>query len=127
MVLSISEGLNFSNFGNSPCEVLVSTAGVFSAGFAGCVTWAKTWDTRSEQQHMKSRQRRIDTSGAANKNPGFCVAGHRSSQAGSPIYAFNDTWEHMVVFLVPVRQWSDGTADQQREVLTVAYLDHAMN
>jgi hypothetical protein len=31
---------------------------------------------------------------------------------GSPIYAFNDTWEQMVVFLVPVRQWSDGTADQ---------------
>ena len=31
---------------------------------------------------------------------------------GSPIFAFNDTWEHMVVFLVPVRQWSDGTADQ---------------
>ena len=31
---------------------------------------------------------------------------------GSPIFAFNDTWEHMVTFLVPVRQWSDGTADQ---------------
>jgi hypothetical protein len=31
---------------------------------------------------------------------------------GSPIFAFNDTWERMVVFLVPVRQWSDGTADQ---------------
>ena len=35
-----------------------------------------------------------------------------AGQPGSPIYAFNDTWEHMVVFLVPVRQWSDGTADQ---------------
>ena len=35
-----------------------------------------------------------------------------AGQAGSPIVAFNDTWEHMVVFLVPVRQWSDGTADQ---------------
>ena len=31
---------------------------------------------------------------------------------GSPIYAFNDTWEQMVTFLVPVRKWSDGTADQ---------------
>ncbi len=31
---------------------------------------------------------------------------------GSPVIAFNDTWEHMVVFLVPVRRWSDGTADE---------------
>ena len=31
---------------------------------------------------------------------------------GSPVIAFNDAWEHMTVFLVPVRQWSDGTADQ---------------
>jgi hypothetical protein len=31
---------------------------------------------------------------------------------GSPIFAFDDTWEHMVTYLVPVRQWSDGTADQ---------------
>lgn len=30
---------------------------------------------------------------------------------GSPILAFNDTWEHLTTFLVPVRQWSDGTAD----------------
>jgi len=29
-----------------------------------------------------------------------------------PIFAFNDTWEHLTVFLVPVRQWSDGTADR---------------
>jgi hypothetical protein len=29
----------------------------------------------------------------------------------SPINAFNDTWEHLTTFLVPVRQWSDGTAD----------------
>ena len=35
-----------------------------------------------------------------------------AGQPGSPIFAFNDTWEHMVVFLVPVRQWSDGTAYQ---------------
>jgi len=31
---------------------------------------------------------------------------------GSPIFAFNDTWEHFTTFLVPVRQWSDGTADR---------------
>jgi hypothetical protein len=30
----------------------------------------------------------------------------------SPINAFNDTWEHLTTFLVPVRQWSDGTADR---------------
>lgn len=29
----------------------------------------------------------------------------------SPIIAFNDAWEHLTTFLVPVRQWSDGTAD----------------
>jgi hypothetical protein len=33
-------------------------------------------------------------------------------QPGSPIYAFNDTWEHLTTFLVPVRQWSDGTEDR---------------
>lgn len=31
---------------------------------------------------------------------------------GSPIFAFNDTWEHLTIFLVPVREWSDGTADR---------------
>ena len=31
--------------------------------------------------------------------------------AGSPIFAFNDAWEHLTTFLVPVREWSDGTAD----------------
>ena len=30
---------------------------------------------------------------------------------GSPIFAFDDKWEHMTVFLVPVREWSDGTVD----------------
>ena len=30
---------------------------------------------------------------------------------GSPILDFNDTWEHLTTFLVPVREWSDGTAD----------------
>ena len=30
---------------------------------------------------------------------------------GSPIIAFNDSWEHLTVFLIPVRQWSDGTDD----------------
>jgi len=31
---------------------------------------------------------------------------------GSPITAFNDTREHLTTFLVPVRTWSDGTADR---------------
>jgi hypothetical protein len=31
---------------------------------------------------------------------------------GSPIIAVNDTWEHLTTFMVPVREWSDGTADQ---------------
>lgn len=31
---------------------------------------------------------------------------------GSPILSFNDTWEHLTTFLVPVRRWSDGTPDQ---------------
>jgi len=31
---------------------------------------------------------------------------------GSPIFAFDDTWEHLTTFLVPVREWSDGTKDQ---------------
>ena len=30
---------------------------------------------------------------------------------GSPIFAFDDKWEDLTIFLVPVRQWSDGTAD----------------
>ena len=30
---------------------------------------------------------------------------------GSPILAFNDKWENLTIFLVPVREWSDGTAD----------------
>jgi len=28
-----------------------------------------------------------------------------------PIFVFDDKWESLTVFLVPVRQWSDGTAD----------------
>jgi len=31
---------------------------------------------------------------------------------GSPIFAFDDTWEHLTTFLVPVREWSDGTVDR---------------
>jgi hypothetical protein len=30
---------------------------------------------------------------------------------GSPINAFDDKWENLTIFLVPVREWSDGTAD----------------
>jgi hypothetical protein len=35
-----------------------------------------------------------------------------AARPDSPIYAFNDSWEHLTTFLVPVRQWSDGTADR---------------
>jgi hypothetical protein len=31
---------------------------------------------------------------------------------GSPVIAFNDTWEHLTTFLVPVGHWSDGTPDR---------------
>ena len=31
---------------------------------------------------------------------------------GSPIIAIKETQEHLTTFLVPVRKWSDGTADQ---------------
>jgi hypothetical protein len=30
---------------------------------------------------------------------------------GSPIIAVKDSWEHLTTFLVPVKKWSDGTAD----------------
>lgn len=30
---------------------------------------------------------------------------------GSPVLSINDEWEHLVTFLVPVRDWSDGTPD----------------
>ena len=30
---------------------------------------------------------------------------------GSPIFAFDDKWEDLTVFLVPVGEWSDGTPD----------------
>jgi hypothetical protein len=35
-----------------------------------------------------------------------------ADQEGSPIMAFNDCWEGMTVFLIPVREWSDGTPDR---------------
>jgi hypothetical protein len=31
---------------------------------------------------------------------------------GSPVLAFHDTWERLTTFLVPVSEWSDGTADR---------------
>ena len=31
---------------------------------------------------------------------------------GSPVIAVNDSWEHLITFLVPVRTWSDGSPDQ---------------
>ena len=31
---------------------------------------------------------------------------------GSPTFALPDTWQHLTIFMVPVPQWSDGTADR---------------
>jgi hypothetical protein len=31
---------------------------------------------------------------------------------GSPSFEFNDSWEHLTIFLISVRQWSDGTEDR---------------
>jgi hypothetical protein len=31
---------------------------------------------------------------------------------GSPVIAANNTWEHLTIFMVPVRKWSDGTPDR---------------
>lgn len=31
---------------------------------------------------------------------------------GSPVLALDSTWERLTTFLIPVRRWSDGTADQ---------------
>jgi hypothetical protein len=30
---------------------------------------------------------------------------------GSPVLAFNESWQHLTAFMVPVGQWSDGTPD----------------
>ena len=42
---------------------------------------------------------------------GTAPASWGAGQPGSPILAFDDAWEHLTTFLVPVRVWSDGTAD----------------
>jgi hypothetical protein len=31
---------------------------------------------------------------------------------GAPVLAFDNKWEHMTTFLVPVREWSDGSEDR---------------
>ena len=31
---------------------------------------------------------------------------------GSPVISVSDTWEQLTTYMVPVRKWSDGTADQ---------------
>lgn len=31
---------------------------------------------------------------------------------GSPVLAVTDAWEHLTTFMVPVREWSDGTVDR---------------
>lgn len=35
-----------------------------------------------------------------------------ADQPGSPILTLRSSWEGVTIFLVPVRKWSDGTADQ---------------
>ena len=35
-----------------------------------------------------------------------------AGEPGSPIFAASNAWEHVTTFMVPVSQWSDGTADQ---------------
>jgi hypothetical protein len=39
-------------------------------------------------------------------------AGWGADLPGSPIFSADGTWEHLTTFFVPVRRWSDGTADQ---------------
>jgi hypothetical protein len=35
-----------------------------------------------------------------------------ASLRDSPILGFDDTWEHLTIFTVPVQRWSDGTEDR---------------
>ena len=35
-----------------------------------------------------------------------------ADRPGSPVLSFNNAWEHLTTFLVPVRKWSDGTDDR---------------
>jgi hypothetical protein len=44
---------------------------------------------------------------ASDANPAVWGAG----LPGSPVLALTDAWERLTTFLVPVRRWSDGTAD----------------
>jgi len=39
-------------------------------------------------------------------------AGWGADLPGSPVFSADGDWEHLTTFFVPVRRWSDGTADQ---------------
>ena len=66
--------------------------------------------------YMLSKQTYNDRNGHWHPHLMFFVsqadpAAWGAGMPGSPIFAFYDTWEHLTTFLVPVRQWSDGTPD----------------
>jgi hypothetical protein len=67
--------------------------------------------------YMLSKQTYNDRNGHRHPHLMFFVSGNDPAAwgaglPGSPILAFNDTVEHVTVFLIPVRHWSDGTADR---------------
>ena len=67
--------------------------------------------------YMLSKQFHSDSGGHWHPHLMFFVsqsepAAWGADLPGSPILAFNDKWEHLTVFLIPVREWSDGTADE---------------
>jgi hypothetical protein len=43
--------------------------------------------------------------------PGSVAAGWGANLSGSPIFAGDDPQDRMTVFMIPVKHWSDGTAD----------------
>ena len=67
--------------------------------------------------YMLSKQAHSDRDGHWHPHLMFFVsqaepAAWGAGLPGSPIYAFIDTWEQLTTYLVPVREWSDGTQDQ---------------
>jgi hypothetical protein len=54
----------------------------------------------------------LSVASAPHALPGDLACCMDSQSAGFSIFAFNDSWEHLTIFLIPVRQWSDGTADR---------------
>jgi hypothetical protein len=67
--------------------------------------------------YMLSKQTYNDRNGHWHPHLMFFVSGNDTAAwgadlPGSPILAFNDSVERVTVFLIPVRHWSDGTADR---------------